>query len=488
MLEKINEKLTFDDVLLVPQYSEILPKDVDTSTKFSRNIDLEIPIVSAAMDTVTESEMAIEMALSGGIGVIHKNLSPEEQAFEVSKVKRFENGFIREPEVLEPNAIIEDAFNIRLNLGFKAVPITADGETNGKLVGLLTANDFFIDRHRNVLVKNRMTPIKNLLVARKGISLEEARELLEESKHSKLLIIDEKGRLFAMVTRRDIEKQKDFPSATLDKEKRLRVAAAVGPAGLKERSKHLAKSNVDAFVVDTAHGDSKGVIESVKYLKKTYPNIDVIAGNIATPEAVKRLYNAGADAVKVGIGPGSICTTRVISGVGIPQLSAIIDCSKVAKKLKINLIADGGIKYSGDVAKALASGADSVMLGSLLAGTKESPGELIFSEGKTFKVYRGMGSISAMKRGSAERYGQEGTMAEKLVPEGVEGQTLYKGSVKTEIFQIVGGIRSSLGYQGCKNIKELHKNAKFVRISQSSIGESHPHNIFIAKDAPNYKS
>ncbi|MCT4592137.1 MAG: IMP dehydrogenase [Candidatus Gracilibacteria bacterium] len=484
----MDTKLTFDDVLLEPQYSEILPRNVNTETLFSRNIKLKIPLISAAMDTVTESDMAIEMALSGGIGVIHKNLKPEEQAGEVILVKRFENGFIRNPEVLPPDAKISEVYKIRKELGYKAVPITENGDSNGKLLGLITANDYFIDRHKNLDISERMTPRSKLFTARQGISLEEARELLEESKHSKLLILDEQDRLFAVVTRRDIEKQKNFPLATLDEEERLRVAAALGPADLEARSKALYEAGVDVFVVDTAHGHSKGVIDSVKYLKKKYPKKDVVAGNIATPEAVKALAEAGADAVKVGIGPGSICTTRIISGVGVPQLSAIMQCSQEARKHNIPLIADGGIKFSGDVAKAVSAGANSVMLGSFLAGTKESPGELIFSEGKTFKVYRGMGSLAAMKKGSADRYGQEkDEEAEKLVPEGIEGQILYKGSVRGELYQITGGLRSSMGYQGSADIETLHSKARFIQITSASIQESHPHSVFISKEAPNYR-
>jgi len=487
-INKISQKLTFDDVLLVPQYSQILPKSTSTSTFFSKRIALKVPLVSAAMDTVTENEMAIEMALAGGIGVIHKNLSPKKQAKEVAKVKRFENGFIFSPEVLSPHEKIEKAFKIRQKLGFKAIPITEDGQANGKLVGLLTANDFFIDRHKEVKIAKRMTVVKNLLTAEKGISLEEAREILEESKHSKLLIVDKKGSLFAMVTRRDIEKQRNFPKATLDNKERLITAAAVGINDLKERSKELASVEVDAFVLDTAHGHSKKVIDSIKFLKKNFPQIDVVAGNVATEKGAEDLIAAGVDSVKVGIGPGSICTTRIISGIGIPQLSAILDCSKITRQKNIPLIADGGIKFSGDVAKALAAGASSVMLGSLLAGTKESPGELIFSNGKTFKIYRGMGSLSAMKKGSADRYNQNYSKnLDKLVPEGIEGQTIYKGSVKNEIFQIIGGLKASLGYQGCKNIKELHKKAKFVRITNASLKESHPHDIFITKHSPNYR-
>lgn len=485
----IPEKLTFDDALLMPQYSEVLPKDTNVSTYLTPQIPLKMPLISAAMDTVTESDMAIAMALLGGIGVIHKNSSPERQAEEVAKVKRFENGFILEPLVVDPDATIQDVFTIRKKTGFKAIPVTERGEQNGKLLGLITANDYFINKHSELKVKKRMTPIKNLLIAKKGISLEEAHEILEDSNHSKLLVIDNNESLFAMVTRRDLERRQDYPQATLDKKGMLRVAAAVGPAkNLDERIEKLIKAQVDVLVVDTAHGHSKGVIDTVKLIKKAHPNMPIIAGNIATPEAVKALAEAGADAVKVGIGPGSICTTRVVTGIGVPQLSAILDCTKTAKEHNIKLIADGGVKFSGDVAKAIAAGANTVMLGSLLAGTEESPGELIYADGKTFKSYRGMGSLSAMTKGGNERYGQADVKEqEKMVPEGIEGRILYKGSVKNEIYQLVGGLKSSMGYQGCKTITELHQNAKLIKITSASLRESHPHDVTIAREAPNYR-
>lgn len=483
--------LTYDDVLLLPQYSEILPKNVDTKTQLTKGIKLNIPLVSAAMDTVTEHELAIKMALYGGIGIIHKNLTPDQQAQEIDRVKRFENGFITNPICAKPDQIIQDVYDIRLKYGYKAVPITDNGKPDGKLVGLLTANDYFIHKHSNQKIKQRMTKAENLLIAFEGVSLSEANDILEESKHSKLLIVDSKKnmKLRALVTRRDIEKNKLYPDACKDKFKRLRVGAAVGPAkNMEERVEKLINVEVDVLVVDTAHGHSKGVIDTVKYIKKHYKNVDVIAGNIATVEAVQALVKAGADAVKVGIGPGSICTTRVITGIGAPQLSAVIACSKEAKKLGIPVIADGGIKYSGDMAKAIAGGASSVMLGSLFAGTKESPGALIYHEGKTFKSYRGMGSIGAMAGGGKERYGQADVKDEsKYVPEGIEGQIVYKGEVAHEIFQMVGGLKSSMGYLGAKDIPTFQKKAKFVQISPAALHESHPHTVIVTKDAPNYK-
>jgi len=489
MTREIPKSLTFDDVLLAPQFSEILPKDANTETTFAGKIKLKTPVVSAAMDTVTESEMAIAMALLGGIGVIHKNLDPEKQAAEVAKVKRFENGFILNPVTLSPDATIADVFEIRKNRGYKAIPITENGDPHGKLLGLITANDYFINRHADCPVKSRMTPIEKLFVAKKGISLDEAHAALEESHHSKLLVVDEKKNLFAMVTRRDLEKKKDYPDATLDGGGRLTVAAAVGPAkNLKERVEKLISAGVDALVVDTAHGHSRGVGDAVIFIKKHFPQMPVVAGNVATAEAVDFLAKCGADAVKVGIGPGSICTTRVVTGIGVPQLSAIFECAAAAKKHQINLIADGGIKLSGDIAKAIAAGADAVMLGSLLAGTEESPGQIIYADGKTYKSYRGMGSLGAMGAGGKERYGQsEISDAEKFVPEGVEGRILFKGSVKTEIYQLVGGLKSSMGYQGCQNIAELHQKAKFVQITGASLRESHPHDVVITRQAPNYR-
>lgn len=491
MLADPNTKLTFDDVLLVPQYSDILPVKVDVSTHLTKNIKMRTPLVSAAMDTVTESEMAIQMALNGGIGIIHKNLTPEDQAKEVAIVKRFENGFIKNPMTLSPDHTIQDVYKIRKEDGYKAIPITKDGTAHGEVVGLITANDYFINKHSEAKIKDRMTPFERLLVAEAGVTLEKAYDMLEESKHSKLLIVNNKTekKLKAMVTRRDIERKQDYPNVNLDQDNNLIVGAAVGPAtNMEIRVKLLVEAGVNVLVVDTAHGHSKGVIDTVKYIKKNYPQIDVVAGNIATAEAVKALAEAGANGVKVGIGPGSICTTRIIAGIGVPQLSAIADCVAEAKKHKIPVIADGGIKYSGDVAKALAAGANTVMIGSLFAGTKESPGELVYMGGKTYKMYRGMGSIAAMREGGKERYGQADVKKDdKFVPEGIEGQTLYKGSVENEIYQIIGGLKSSMGYQGAKNIEELHKKAKFVRISNASLRESHPHDVIISKEAPNYR-
>lgn len=491
MFNNLKTKLTFDDVLLVPQYSDILPAEVNVLSQLTRKITINTPLLSAAMDTVTESEMAIQMALHGGIGIIHKNLSPKEQAKEVATVKRFENGFIKNPLTLSPEHTIQDVYKIRKEDGYKAIPVTEDGKPHGKVVGLITANDYFINKHRDCKVKERMTPFDKLLTAEGEVTLEEAYEILEESKYNKLVIINNKEsqRLKAIVTRRDIERKQDYPYVNLDKDNNLIVGAAVGPAkNMEERVELLIEAGVNVLVVDTAHGHSKGVIDTVKYIKSIYPRIEVIAGNIATAEAVKALADAGADAVKVGIGPGSICTTRIIAGIGVPQLSAIQDCVIEARKHKIPVVADGGIKFSGDVAKALAAGANAVMVGSLFAGTKESPGELVYMGGKTYKMYRGMGSIAAMREGGKERYAQADVKKEeKFVPEGIEGQTLYKGSVEGEIYQIVGGLKSSMGYQGAKTIPDLHEKAKFIQISPASLRESHPHDVVISKEAPNYR-
>ena len=489
---EISLHLTFDDVLLLPGYSEVLPKQTDVKTRLTHNIRLNIPLVSAAMDTVTEHELAIALALFGGIGIIHKNMDPDSQAEEVMRVKRFENGFITHPICAKPDNTIEDIYQIREKYGYKAVPITDTGRVGGKLLGLVTANDYFYHKHSKFKVKDRMTKAENLLVAYEGITLSKANDILEESKHSKLIIVNNKKdmRLKALVTRKDIEKNKQYPESCKDKDKRLRVGAAVGPAAnMEERVEKLVKAGVDVIVVDTAHGHSKGVMDTIKYIKKNYKNIDVIGGNIATPDAVRDLVKAGADAVKVGIGPGSICTTRVVTGVGAPQFSAIINCAKEAKKMNVPVIADGGIKYSGDVAKAIAGGASTVMIGSLFAGTKESPGELIYHEGKTFKMYRGMGSMGAMGAGGKERYGQADIKEEsKFVPEGIEGHIVYKGPVSHEIFQLVGGLKSAMGYLGSIDIQTFQKKAKFVQITSAGLFESHPHNIIITKDAPNYKA
>ncbi|QQR83880.1 IMP dehydrogenase [Candidatus Peregrinibacteria bacterium] len=488
---EIKEYFTYDDVLLVPHYSEVLPRDVDTGTYLTKNIKLNIPLISAAMDTVTEHELAIKMALYGGMGIIHKNMTPDEQSNEVKRVKRFENGFITDPICAKPEDTIEDIYRIRQEYGYKAVPVTDNGESNGKLMGLITANDYFYHKHHQAKVKDRMTKAENLLVAEGELTLTEANDKLEESKHSKLIIVNNKKemKLKALVTRRDIEKNKQYPDSCKDGDKRLRVGAAVGPAAnMEERVEKLINAGVDVLVVDTAHGHSKGVIETIKYIKKNYRSMEVIGGNIATVEAVQALAKAGADAVKVGIGPGSICTTRIVAGVGVPQLSAVMECAKEAKKLGIHLIADGGIKYSGDVAKAIAGGAHCVMVGSLFAGTKESPGELIYHEGKTFKSYRGMGSIGAMSQGGKERYGQSDVKEDsKFVAEGIEGQIAYKGEVAHEIFQLIGGLKSSMGYLGSKDIPTFQKNATFVRITNAGLRESHPHDVQITKDAPNYR-
>lgn len=486
-MKTIAQALTFDDVLLVPQYSEILPKTVSLKTQFTRNIKLNIPLVSAAMDTVTEENMAIIMALHGGIGVIHKNCTPSEQAEMVHKVKRFESGFIREPLVLSPNHKISDVIGIREKYGFKSIPITKDGTLQGKLVGLIGRNDY-LSKHADFLISERMTRLEDLLKAEEPITLEEANDILEESKYSKLVVLRSNGTLSALLTRKDIEKNEQYPDSVKDKEKRLRVAAAVGPAkNMEERVEKLIDAHVDVLVVDTAHGHSKGVIDTVKYIKDKYPKLDVVGGNIATAAGAEALIDAGVDGIKVGIGPGSICTTRIIAGVGVPQLSAVMNVVKVAENHKVPVIADGGIKFSGDVAKVLAGGASSVMVGSIMAGTTESPGELIYSEGKTYKYYRGMGSLAAMTRGGKERYGQSNVADDKLVPEGIEGKVLLKGSAKTEIFQLCGGVRSSMGYCGSKDIATFQKKSEFVQITNAGLRESHPHDISILKDAPNYR-
>lgn len=487
----LTSTLTFDDVLLIPQYSEILPKDTDVSSRVSTGIAINIPLISAAMDTVTEHQMATVMALEGGMGIIHKNLNPVEQAQEVEKVKRFENGFIRNPLVVSPDDLIRKVMDIRLQYGYTATPVTKDGTPNGELVGIVTKNDYMA-KHADQKVKDRMTPYHKIFLAEKGISLPEAYAMLEESKYSKLLIVENKKnrKLFALVTRTDLEKAEQYPHAAKDKDKSLICGAAVGPAAnMEERVELLTQAHVDLLVVDTAHGHSKGVIDVVKFIKKKYPGQQVVAGNVATAEAVKALIKAGVDGIKVGIGPGSICTTRVVTGIGVPQLSAIWDCAKAAQG-KVPIIADGGIRYSGDVAKALAAGASAVMIGSILAGTEESPGEITYRDGKTFKAYRGMGSLGAMKAaGGKERYGQSMVKEEaKLVPEGIEGLILYKGPASRELYQLVGGVRSSMGYQGAATIAEMQKKAKFIKVTKASQRESHPHDVLIAREAPNYRT
>ena len=484
----IKPAYAFDDLLLVPQYSEILPKEVSLATRITRNVHLNIPLVSAAMDTVTEEDMAIGMALQGGIGVIHKNCTPDEQAAMVRQVKRFENGFIHEPLTLSPDHKIADIIEIRDRYNFKSVPITEDGTLNTKVVGMVQRKNYISTMHAESSVRDRMNDVSELLTAQAPLTLEEAQNILAESKHSKLLVLNDDGTLNALVTRRDLEKNERYPNAAKDDQSRLLCAAACGPAqNMAERVEKLAGEGVDVLIVDTAHGHSKGVIDTVKYVKSHYPDIDVVGGNIATPEAAEALVAAGVDGVKVGIGPGSICTTRVVAGIGVPQLTAVMEVAEYCRKKDIPVIADGGIKLSGDAAKALAGGASTVMIGSLLAGTDEAPGEMIYADGKTFKYYRGMGSIAAMKKGGKERYAQANVADEKLVPEGIEGKILYKGPVRGEIYQLCGGIRSSMGYCGSPDISTFQDKAEFRLITGAGLRESHPHDVSILKEAPNYR-
>lgn len=472
--------LTFDDVLLVPAASEVLPRDVETSTYLTKNIKLNIPLISAAMDTVTESRMAIAMAREGGIGVIHKNMSIEEQAMEVDRVKRSEHGVIWDPIYLSPNDIINDAEALMSRYRISGVPITE----NGKLVGIITNRDLRFIKDYSEPINKYMTQ-NNLVTAPVGTTLVEAKEILRQHKVEKLPIVDENYMLKGLITIKDIEKAKQFPKSAKDSRGRLVVAAAVGvTADTPDRVAALVNANVDVIIVDTAHGHSKTVLETVKLVKTSYPEVDVIAGNVATPEATKDLIHAGVDGVKVGIGPGSICTTRVIAGVGVPQITAVYECAQEAKKYNIPVIADGGIKYSGDICKAIAAGGSVVMLGSILAGTEESPGETEIFQGRSYKVYRGMGSLAAMKKGSKDRYFQED--AKKLVPEGVEGRVPYKGSLSDTVFQLIGGLRAGMGYCGCHNIDAMQTKTKFVRITNAGLKESHPHSVNITKESPNY--
>lgn len=481
--EIVDHALTFDDVLLVPAKSDILPKDVNVSTKLTNKISLPIPLVSAAMDTVTEAELAIALAREGGIGIIHKNMTIEEQAKQVDLVKRSESGMILNPETLGPKNTLLEALEMMRRFKISGIPIV-DGD---KLIGILTNRDIRFATNYEQTIDNLMTK-ENLITTPVGTSLKKAEKILQQHKIEKLLVVDKRGRLKGLITVKDIQKKKMYPNACKDTHGRLRVGAAIGTGrnGL-ERAEALINANVDVIVIDTAHGHSKGVLESTRNFKKKYPNIDVIAGNIATAEAAKDLIDAGADGLKVGIGPGSICTTRVVTGVGVPQIFAISEVTKIASKSNIPVIADGGIKYSGDVSKAIASGADSVMIGGLFAGTDESPGEVILLDGRSYKSVRGMGSIGAMAKGSKDRYFQEGLSVDKLVPEGIEGRVPYRGPLRTSVFQLVGGLRSAMGYTGCKNISELKKKAKFVKITQSGMTESHPHDVIITKEAPNYQ-
>lgn len=487
-MAKVKEQLTltYDDVLIKPSYSENLPSETITETKFSRNISLNIPIVSAAMDTVTEASSAIVLAEEGGIGVIHKNLTAYRQAEEVEKVKKFEAGMILNPVSVDEETTLSYVMDLKNQKKITGVLVV---DKNKKLVGILTNRDLQLESNFNQKVKDVMTKKEKLVTADPKISVDEAKKLLHKHRIEKLPLVSSDGLIKGLITVKDILKTITFPNANKDNLGRLRVAAAIG-VGEKEfeRAKILVEANVDALVVDTAHGHSKGVIEMVRLLKKSFPNVDIVAGNIATAKACKDLIDAGVDAVKVGIGPGSICTTRVVAGIGVPQFSAVLECAEYCRKANIPLIADGGIKLSGDVVKALAAGASSVMIGSLFAGTDEAPGEMVLYQGRAYKVYRGMGSLGAMSLGSKDRYGQAAVEdLGKLVPEGIEGQVPYRGSLSTNIFQLVGGLRSGMGYVGAKNLEELFEKAEFITISNASLKESHPHDVFVTKEAPNYR-
>ena len=472
--------LTFDDVILVPKYSKILPGNVKLNTRLTANIKLNIPLLSAAMDTVTESRLAISLARHGGLGIVHKNMSIEEQVSEVDKVKRSESGMILDPITIESNKTIHQALEIMEKFRISGVPVV----DNGKLKGILTNRDIRFENNLDLLVSDRMTS-KNLITVEKGTTLDKAKIVLQKHRIEKLLVVDKAGKLTGLITVKDILKKEDFPYAAVDKHGRLMVGAAVGVSGdYLDRVAELKKAKVDIITVDTAHGHTKSVVDAIKKIKKTF-SVELIAGNIATADAAKSLIDAGVDALKVGIGPGSICTTRIIAGVGVPQLTAVQDVYSIAKKHHIPVISDGGMRYSGDIAKSLAAGADCVMLGSLFAGTDESPGEVILWEGRSFKSYRGMGSLAAMKKGSSDRYFQ--TDSDKLVPEGIEGMVAYKGPVKETIGQLLGGIRSSMGYCGVRNIQEFQKESEFIQITSAGVKESHPHDVNITKESPNYR-
>ena len=472
--------ITYDDVIIVPQYSEVLPADVDTSTMFTQRIRLGIPLVSAAMDTVTEARLAVALAQEGGLGIIHKNLSPEAQAIEVLEVKRSANGVIEDPVTLPPTAMVREARDAMLKYNISGIPISTPDK---KVVGIVTRRDLNFQENSELKIKRIMT--KRLVTADVGATLDEARSILTHNKVEKLILLKEDGTLGGLITMKDITKLEQFPKAARDGRGRLIVGAAVGVMDF-ERAAKLYEAGVDVIVVDTAHGHSIRVGETVAAIKSQFPRIDVVAGNVATGEAVEFLIKSGADAVKVGIGPGSICTTRVIAGIGVPQLTAVLDCVK-ASKGRVPIIADGGIKYSGDIVKALAGGASSVMIGSLFAGTDESPGEIMYYRGRSFKAYRGMGSLGAMVEGSADRYSQSGKPSDKLVPEGIEGRTPAKGPLADYVYQLVGGLRAGMGYVGSSNLEELRKKAKFLQVTYAGLIEAHPHDIMVTKAAPNYR-
>jgi len=479
------QALTFDDVLLEPAHSSIIPREVILKTQLTKNISLNIPLVSAAMDTVTEASLAIALAEEGGIGIIHKNMTPEAQAENVSKVKRFESGIVNDPITINPNMSVSEVIQITRKHKFSGLPVV----DQNKIVGIVTNRDLRFENNLNQPVKNVMTPRERLVTVQEGASKEEVMKLLHQHRLERLLVIDRQDHLKGLITVKDIQKSSDHPFACKDADERLRVGAAVGTAqDTQKRVELLVSSGVDLIVVDTAHGHSKGVLDTVKWIKKQFPKIDVIGGNIATADAAKALIDHGADAVKVGIGPGSICTTRIVAGVGVPQITAISNVAEFLSKKKIPFISDGGIRYSGDIAKAIAAGASSVMLGSMFAGTEEAPGEVELYQGRSYKSYRGMGSIGAMQKGSSDRYFQDDEdNSEKLVPEGIEGRVPYKGPVINVIHQLMGGLRASMGYLGVKTISEMHKKANFVQITNAGIRESHVHDVQITKEAPNYR-
>lgn len=472
--------LTFDDVLLIPAHSDVLPRDVDVRTHLTQNVTLNIPVMSAGMDTVTEAEMAIAMAREGGIGVIHKNMSIDEQAREVKLVKRSEHGIIVDPIYLAPDNTLSDADELMNKYHISGVPITE----NGKLVGIITNRDMRFETDLSRPISDIMTS-KGLITAPEHTTMEEAKRILQAHRIEKLPLVDDDGHLKGLITIRDIEKMRKFPNSNKDSDGRLKVAAAIGvTSDVEDRVEALLDAKADVLVIDTAHGHSEGVLKTIRRLRKAFPHLELIAGNVATYDATKALIEAGVSAVKVGIGPGSICTTRVIAGIGVPQITAIYDCAKAAEGTDIPIIADGGIQYSGDIAKALGAGASCVMLGNLLAGTEEAPGEMIIYQGKNYKSYRGMGSLGAMQAGSKDRYFQQN--AKKLVPEGIEGRIPYKGHVSDVLFQLIGGLRASMGYCGAKNIKAMNEDTQFIQITGAGLRESHPHDVSITKEAPNY--
>ena len=485
----LGKALTFDDVLLVPAYSQVLPKDTSLATRFSRNIALNLPLVSAAMDTVTEARLAIAIAQEGGMGIVHKNLTAADQATQVAKVKRYESGLLRDPVVITPQTTVRQVMALSDQLGVSGFPVCEAG----KVVGIVTGRDLRFETRYDQTVREIMTPRERLVTVPDGTTPQEAKALLNKYKLERLLVVNDAFELKGLITVKDITKQLNFPNAARDASGRLRVGAAVGVGeGTEERVELLVKAGVDAIVVDTAHGHSKGVIERVRWVKQNFPQVDVVGGNIATGAAALALAEAGADAVKVGIGPGSICTTRIVAGVGVPQITAIDNVATALKGSGIPLIADGGIRYSGDISKAIAAGASSVMMGGVFAGTEEAPGEVILYQGRSYKSYRGMGSIGAMQQGSADRYFQESSTgnpnADKLVPEGIEGRVPYKGSMVAIVFQMAGGVRASMGYCGCATIADMQEQAAFVEITTAGIRESHVHDVQITKEAPNYRA